>query len=111
MNSTRHTENLHILLWLLKDICWIKGWQIAGTLVFFPTIILAIYIYLKTIKHPLSSWVNLSVLAWISANSCWMFSEFYEWNLEWLSTSFFISGIVFIGVYLYKLNDRKKAKS
>lgn len=111
MNSTRHSENFHILLWLLKDICWLKEWQLAGTIVFFPTIFLAIYIYLKTSKHPLSSWVNLSVLAWISANSCWMFSEFYGWDLELLSLGFFVTGIFFIGVYLIKLFHWKKTVS
>jgi hypothetical protein len=102
-HKIRHFENLHILLWLIKDSCWLMQWKLAGTIVFFPTLFMAIYICFNTRHSPLSLLVNLSVLCWISANSSWMFEEFYAWNTKPMALTFFGIGLIFIFIYLYQV--------
>lgn len=99
----RQFENLHILLWLCKDSCWMMEWKFAGTVAFFPTMFIAIYICVRTWKKQVSLFANLAVLCWIGANSCWMFSEFYQLHLIPFAGVLFGSGILFIGIYLFKI--------
>ena len=40
----RNFENFHILLWLLKDICWVTISKSMGVFMIIPTLALAIYI-------------------------------------------------------------------
>lgn len=103
LSKIRHFENFHILLWLIKDSCWLMQWKIAGTIAFFPAIIMAIYICYKTRNQPLAFLVNLSVLCWISANSCWMFTEFYNLHGKLPALVLFGIGLVFIFIYLYQV--------
>lgn len=73
----RKFENVHILLWLLKDSCWLMDWRVAGMFMVVPTIAMAFYItwlsrsVLKELIH------NLAVCCWIMANSIWMAGEFF----------------------------------
>lgn len=85
-------------------------WKVAGTLAFFPTIAIALFICLKTWNTRVSIFANISVLCWISANSCWMFSEFYDWDLIPVATFLFVSGVFFIAIYLYKIFIKKEAE-
>jgi hypothetical protein len=103
IKEIRHMENLHILLWLLKDLCWMQEWKVLATFVFFPTLFFAIYICLKTKTNHLAFMVNIAVFCWIGANSCWMFEEFYHFQLKWLATTLFGSGILIMGYYLYQI--------
>ncbi|OYU94154.1 MAG: hypothetical protein CFE21_17140 [Bacteroidetes bacterium B1(2017)] len=103
----RHLENMHILLWLIKDSCWLMEWKLAGTIAFFPTIAMAVFICYHTRKNYLTLLVNLSVLCWISANSCWMFKEFYSFNGQYPALALFGLGLVFIFTYLYQIFVRK----
>ena len=43
----RSLENLHVLFWLVKDICWCIGFKPLGVAMIFPTLIVAIYIMIK----------------------------------------------------------------
>lgn len=40
----RKIENLHILLWLLKDICWAADLKWLGTFMIIPTISVALWL-------------------------------------------------------------------
>lgn len=73
----RKFENWHILLWLLKDLCWVMGYKTMGTIMIVPRVSLAIIITYKTRKVFSELVHNLSVVCWISANSVWMFGEFF----------------------------------
>ena len=73
----RYFENFHIVLWLLKDTCWIMDWKIAGTIVVAPAIGLAIYIAYRSRRLKRQFWFNVAVCCWIVANSTWMLGEFY----------------------------------
>jgi len=76
----RKMENMHIIFWLLKDISWCMLWKPIGIAMIFPTLIIAIIISYQTrkIKSELSH--NLAVVFWITANSYWMVSEFFDFD-------------------------------
>ena len=72
-------ESLHIVFWLIKDSCWMLEWRWMGILMVIPTITIAIiivYISRKTIDV----FLNLAILFWISANSFWMYCEFFNFG-------------------------------
>jgi hypothetical protein len=71
----RKIENLHIIFWLTKDLCWcLLSKQIAIAMIY-PTILIAIWVVIKTRKNLSEFAHNLAVLFWISANSIWMYGE------------------------------------
>lgn len=73
----RKIENLHILLWLLKDICWVADLKWLGTFMILPTISVAIWLTWKMRQSYSELMHNLAVIAWILANSTWMIGEFF----------------------------------
>ncbi|MDQ3050133.1 MAG: hypothetical protein M3Q95_04535 [Bacteroidota bacterium] len=96
----REYENLHILMWLLKDTCWVMNWEFAGIIMIVPTIAVAIHItwLRRDIKSDLFH--NLAVCCWISANSIWMIGEFYfDDGLRPFATAFFVAGIASVTFY------------
>ena len=76
----RKMENLHILFWLLKDISWCLVWKPLGIAMIFPTLIMAVVIAVRTRKNISEACHNIAVVAWISANSYWMISEFLNFD-------------------------------
>jgi hypothetical protein len=76
----RRMENLHILFWLIKDTCWCLTFRWLGITMIFPTLLVAILICWRT-RHIMAEFThNLAVIFWISANSLWMISEFFNWG-------------------------------
>jgi hypothetical protein len=76
--SFRRTENMHILLWLLKDVSWAMNWRVAGLIMIVPTLTVAIIITWQT-RHMQSEFFhNLAVDFWITANCTWMVGEFFH---------------------------------
>lgn len=76
----RVTENLHIVFWLVKDVCWCIAFKPLGIAMIFPTIILAAWIAWQNRQIVAELFHNLAVLFWISANSYWMISEFFRFD-------------------------------
>ena len=78
--SYRRMENMHIVFWLFKDISWCMIWKVLGMAMILPTLSIAIAIAWRTrdIKSELAH--NLAVAFWISANSLWMISEFFQFD-------------------------------
>lgn len=76
----RKIENLHILFWLSKDLCWCLEWKWGGILMIFPTLSLCAFTTWKMKKDITETYHNLAVLCWISANSYWMISEFLNFD-------------------------------
>jgi len=70
-------DNAHILLWLIKDTCWMLEWKILGTVMIAPTLGVAIYLAIRSAAEDLF-WINLAICFWISANAYWMVCEFVE---------------------------------
>jgi hypothetical protein len=74
----RRMENLHILFWLIKDTCWCLTFRWLGITMIFPTLLVAILICWRT-RHIVAEFThNLAVIFWISANSIWMITEFFN---------------------------------
>ena len=94
-------ENIHIPLWLFKDLCWLMSWRFFGLLMAIPTIIVAIIIVVIHRKDKLKLLPNLSVLMWILANAQWMLAEFYELPTKNLSMYPFILGIASYFYFVY----------
>jgi hypothetical protein len=72
----RSLENLHILFWLVKDICWCTGFKPLGVIMIFPTLAVAIYITITNRKLMSELTHNIAISCWILANSLWMIFEF-----------------------------------
>ena len=101
----RRLENLHILLWLLKDFCWISDYKILGLIMIVPTISVAIFITFKYRSVAAELWHNLAIVCWISANSIWMIGEFYfEDTTRSVALIFFYPGFISVGYY-YLINE------
>jgi hypothetical protein len=76
----RKMENMHIVFWLLKDISWCMVWREAGIAMVIPTLAIAIIIAWRTRQVAAELAHNLAIAFWISANSFWMISEFFEFD-------------------------------
>lgn len=103
LHKIKHSENLHVLLWLIKDSCWMLEYKTMGTVMVLPTVAVALYIAWHSRSDWQLFWPNMAVLFWISANSIWMLAEFYLWFDKNLSVWFFVAGFMMIGIYLIKL--------
>src|SRR5574343_604969 len=101
--SYRKLENIHILFWLIKDLCWMMQFKVLGVLMVIPTVLMAIWITWHTKNNKLMVWPNLAVLCWISANATWMLDEFFEWGVKTVALSFFCLGLIFIIRYIYTI--------
>lgn len=76
----RKMENLHIVFWLFKDISWCMIWRPLGIAMIFPTLIISIIIAWRTRQLVSELTHNLAITFWISANSLWMISEFFQFD-------------------------------
>ena len=75
--ETSRFDNVHVLLWLMKDTCWMLEWKILGTAMIAPTLGVAVYLAVRSrLEHVF--WVNLAICFWITANAYWMVCEFVE---------------------------------
>lgn len=98
--KVRKSENFHILLWLLKDLCWVADWKVVGTIMIVPTIAMAVYITIIARRSYSELMHNLAVVCWICANSIWMVGEFYfDDGTRLPAMVFFALGLLIIGYY------------
>ena len=106
----RRIENLHIVFWLLKDLCWAMLWKPLGLLMVVPTVAAALIITWQT-RHIKSELLhNLAVLFWIIANGYWMITEFFSTNdsLRYYTLIPFSIGILIIGYYYLGIRRKEK---
>lgn len=96
----RKIENLHILLWLLKDICWAADLKWMGTFMILPTISVAIWLTWKLRKSYSELMHNLAVILWIMANATWMIGEFFfDDGTRPMALVFFALGLMLLFVF------------
>ena len=94
LDKIRGTENLHILLWIVKDTCWVKDYRLLGVGMILPTIAVAIYLTVKSRSQREELIHNLAVCFWLGANSVWMIGEFfYEDGTRPYAMVFFALGL------------------
>ena len=110
----RRIENLHILLWLVKDACWAINLKIPALIMIIPTLWVAIVITYQTRKITSEFLHNLAIDFWITANCTWMVGEFTGWDANLVGTyglrefSLIPFGIgLFILGYYYLIYARK----
>ncbi len=102
LNKVRRLENLHIVFWLIKDTCWMMEFKLLGALMIIPALFMAVFIVFHTRKSP-DLYINLAILCWITANSYWMFVEFFMNNHhKHLALIPFCAGFLFVIVYYYR---------
>jgi hypothetical protein len=82
----RRVENLHILLWLIKDACWAINLKIPALVMIIPTLVVAILITYQTRKITSEFLHNLAIDFWITANCTWMVGEFTGWDANLIGT-------------------------
>jgi hypothetical protein len=112
MSKTKHYENLHIPLWLLKDTCWMLHWKVLGVTMIVPTVLVAIIITVKSWREKDDEfWINFAILFWISGNSYWMLCEFYNHEeLKDFAGLAFVSGMISVGYFYLKYFSGKNSK-
>lgn len=107
----RKIENLHIVLWLIKDFCWISDYRLAGMFMIIPTIGVAFYITWKLRKRLSELVHNLAVCMWILANSVWMTGEFFFNDTTRTEAKFFfILGLLIVLCYYIYLFFKPKRR-
>lgn len=111
----RKIENLHILLWLIKDVCWALNFKIMGMIMIIPTLTVAIAITWQTRRITSELIHNLAVVLWITANCFWMTGEFYgfdegTWGARHLALIPFGMGLLILLYYYLFLAPSKKFK-
>lgn len=98
----RKIENLHIVFWLVKDLCWVMLWRPLGLIMILPTIGAAALITWQT-RHIKSELLhNVAVFFWILANAYWMLTEFFttDDSLRYYAVIPFCIGLISI-IYYY----------
>jgi hypothetical protein len=107
----RKIENLHIVLWLLKDYCWISNFKIMGMIMIVPTLLVSLYFTWKMRSDKSELAHNLAVTSWICANSTWMLGEFFlDDSTRLLAKIFFFIGFgVLLFYYMHNLLKRNES--
>ncbi|MFN4123553.1 MAG: hypothetical protein ACK4GL_09660 [Flavobacteriales bacterium] len=105
LERIRPFENFHIFLWLLKDVCWIADFKIAGLIMAIPAVLLACIITWLHRKDLTELLHNLAVCCWIIANVIWMVGEFFfDDGTRPFALIFFTIGMLLVAYhYLYRL--------
>ncbi len=96
----RASENFHIVLWLLKDLCWVMDLHLAGVIMVVPTVGMAGYIAWQCRADLGELLHSISVVFWILANSTWMIGEFFfDDGTRPLVAAFFVAGLLTVSWY------------
>ncbi len=104
MKKIRNLENTHILLWLIKDACWVMNFKPLGVFMILPTVVMAVYLTILSKSDRKELLHNLAVTCWILANSTWMIGEFYlNDSTRPFAAVFFILGLIFVGIHYFGL--------
>jgi prepilin signal peptidase PulO-like enzyme (type II secretory pathway) len=110
----RKLENLHIALWLIKDLAWVMIWKPLGLFMILPTMTAAVLITWQTRNIKSELLHNIAVVLWISANAYWMIAEFFSKNesLRYYAAIPFTLGIIVISYHYcgvdFKIRQRIK---
>lgn len=108
----RQYENFHIVLWLMKDTCWLMEWKIAGIIMIVPTVAAAFHITWLGRKNTADLYHNLAVSNWICANAVWMIGEFFfDDTLRPFSAVFFSMGFIFLAAYYFGVLPRERQRN
>jgi len=104
IRSIRVNENLHIVLWLLKDLFWLMELHVAALVMVVPTLTMAFYIAWLSANDKVLLVHCIAVIFWILANSTWMIGDFFfQERGHGIAAGFFITGLSILAVYYFVL--------
>lgn len=107
--SLRANENFHILLWLLKDLCWVLDLKVAGLVMIVPTVAMAMVIAWQCRGDVGELLHAVAVVLWILANGTWMIGEFFfEDGTRPLAAAFFATGLLVVAWYYAVVRPRRR---
>lgn len=112
LKTVRSSENFHIVLWLLKDLCWVLDLHTAGVVMIAPTVGMAVWIAWRCRAEIGELLHGLAVVCWILANSVWMIGEFFfEDHSRRIAALFFFAGLACVAWYYLVVlpRDRRAA--
>ena len=105
----REYENFHIVLWLIKDTCWVLDLKIPGLIMILPTLAVAIYLTWKHRALNSELFHNIAVVSWLCANSIWMIGEFFfNDTLRPIAIVFFTIGVLVVFSYYIFIRPKEK---
>ncbi len=94
-------HEIHVISWLLKDVFWTLKWTWMATVMVLPTLLLALYIFIRE-KESRDS--NLVLLSWLNMNIFWMLHELQ--NLPYWPVQLFMF-LGFLSTFRLILKKRK----
>ena len=110
IGDIRKKENLHIVLWLVKDFGWIMDFKILALLMAVPTLALAAQLCWITRRDNSELHHNAAVLCWITVNVIWMTGEFfYNDGIRHLAAPFFVLGLMILAKFYLARYFKSKA--
>ncbi len=109
LRSLRASENFHIVLWLVKDLCWVMDLKVMGMIMIVPTVLMAMWIAWRSRGDMGELLHSLAVVFWIMANGTWMTGEFFfEDGTRPIAIGFFIAGLLSVLPFYTLLLSRKR---
>lgn len=101
MDKIRKIENLYLICWLIKDMCWMMGFKSIAVFMILPTLLMAFYVMFHSNKNIGFLTVNIAMICWIAANSAWMLHDFYKMLPILVSQVLFAVGMVAMLIYVW----------
>jgi len=110
VGKIKRQENIHILLWLIKDFCWSLEIKWLALFMILPTLSLAIIIFWNSRLIIPEAYHNFAVCFWILANSIWMIGEFLIYDFRLFAAILFFIGLstllfYYAKIYLIKIKN------
>lgn len=112
--SIRVHENLHVILWLFKDLSWLMEYKILGLVMVPPTVLVAILIAWESRGNRSELFHACAVILWIMANSTWMIEDFFfNGQGHVIAEVFFLSGLALLAVFygIIQPLDRRRERN
>ena len=80
--SIRGSENLHVYIWLMKDMAWAQSWHDAGYFFGCVAVIWCAVIVFHAIRERNTNeiFVNVGQLMWLFANTWWMTGDLHDFK-------------------------------
>lgn len=112
--TVRGHENLHIILWLFKDLSWLMEYKILGLVMVPPTVLVAVMIAWQSRGNRSELFHACAVILWILANGTWMIEDFFFNGIgHVIAEAFFLSGLTLLAVFygIIQPLDRRKLRN
>ncbi|MBL0310622.1 MAG: hypothetical protein IPP77_13410 [Bacteroidetes bacterium] len=109
--SIKAYENMHIALWLVKDVCWVTDFEVGGMAMIIPTLLVSLHITWRMRKNIHDLFHNIAISLWICANGIWMTGEFFfKDSTRPYAIIFFAVGIAVVLYYYLIIYPKRKAE-